>query len=53
MLEGVMEYSHGTQCYLMESGDTLQFEGDVPHGPTQLAQLPIRFLSVTVFSEGA
>jgi transcriptional regulator with XRE-family HTH domain len=49
MLEGVMEYSHGTQSYLMESGDTLQFEGDVPHGPTQLAQLPIRFLSVTVF----
>ncbi len=54
MLEGVMEYSYGTQNYLMEPGDTMQFEGDIPHGPTQLAQLPIRFLSVTVFSgEGA
>jgi DNA-binding XRE family transcriptional regulator len=50
MLEGVMEYSYGTQNYLMEPGDTLQFEGDIPHGPTRLAQLPIRFLSVTVFS---
>jgi transcriptional regulator with XRE-family HTH domain len=50
MLEGIMEYSYGTQNYLMEPGDTLQFEGDIPHGPTQLAELPIRFLSVTVFT---
>ena len=33
----------------MEKGDTLQFEGDIPHGPTKLVKLPIRFLSVTVY----
>jgi transcriptional regulator with XRE-family HTH domain len=49
MLEGIMEYSYGRQHYLMEPGDTMQFEGDIPHGPTGLAALPIRFLSVTVF----
>jgi quercetin dioxygenase-like cupin family protein/DNA-binding XRE family transcriptional regulator len=50
VLEGRMEYSYGTQAYLMEPGDTLQFEGDIPHGPTQLIELPIRFLSITVFT---
>jgi DNA-binding XRE family transcriptional regulator len=50
MLQGTMEYSYGTQRYVMEPGDTLQFEGDIPHGPTGLAELPIRFLSITVFS---
>jgi len=39
-----------TQNYLMEPGDTLQFEGDIRYGPTRLARLPIRFLPVTVFS---
>ncbi len=53
MLDGKLEYSYGTQNYLMEPGDTLQFEGDIPHGPTQLIELPIRFLSVTVFSAEA
>jgi DNA-binding XRE family transcriptional regulator len=50
MLEGVMEYSYGREHYRMERGDTLQFEGDIPHGPTQLIKLPIRFLSITIYS---
>jgi transcriptional regulator with XRE-family HTH domain len=50
MLDGRMEYSYGIQSYQMEPGDTLQFEGDIPHGPIQLIELPIRFLSITVFS---
>jgi ribosome-binding protein aMBF1 (putative translation factor) len=49
MLEGIMEYSYGREHYRMEKGDTLQFEGDIPHGPTQLVKLPIRFLSITVY----
>ena len=49
MLEGVMEYSYGRQVYRMERGDTLQFEGDIPHGPTKLAKVPIRFLSITIY----
>jgi DNA-binding XRE family transcriptional regulator len=50
MLEGIMEYSYGREHYRMEKGDTLQFEGDIPHGPTQLVKLPIRFLSITIYS---
>jgi DNA-binding XRE family transcriptional regulator len=49
MLDGVMEYSYGREHYRMEKGDTLQFEGDIPHGPTRLIKLPIRFLSVTIY----
>ncbi len=51
MLTGVMEYSCGRQQYRMRRGDTLQFEGDVPHGPTQLVKLPIRFLSITTYGD--
>lgn len=51
MLEGVMEYTYGRQRYVMEPGDTLQFEGDIPHGPTVLTKLPIHFLSVSVYQE--
>jgi ribosome-binding protein aMBF1 (putative translation factor) len=50
MLEGIMDYSYGREHYRMEKGDTLQFEGDIPHGPTQLVKLPIRFLSITIYS---
>jgi ribosome-binding protein aMBF1 (putative translation factor) len=50
MLSGVMEYGYGRQRYKMERGDTLQFEGDIPHGPTMLVKLPIRFLSITIYT---
>ncbi len=49
MLDGIMEYSYGREHYRMERGDTLQFEGDIPHGPTKLVKLPIRFLSFTIY----
>jgi DNA-binding XRE family transcriptional regulator len=51
MLEGIMEYSYGREHYRMEKGDTLQFEGDIPHGPTKLVKLPIRFLSITIYGD--
>jgi transcriptional regulator with XRE-family HTH domain len=53
MLSGTMDYSYGKQQYRMEPGDTLQFEGDIPHGPTLLVKLPIRFLSITFYDSGA
>lgn len=49
MLQGKIEYRHGKQTYLLEPGDSLTFRGDVPHGPEQLIELPIRFLSVTIY----
>jgi transcriptional regulator with XRE-family HTH domain len=53
MLNGVMEYGYGKQLYRMEPGDTLQFDGDIPHGPTGLIKLPIRFLSITFYGDRA
>ena len=49
MLDGIMEYGYGREHYRMERGDTLQFEGDIPHGPIKLVKLPIRFLSITIY----
>lgn len=46
MLEGVMVYGHGQARYTMRSGDSLQFDGEAPHGPDELVELPIRFLSI-------
>ena len=42
----IEEYGYGNSRYLMESGDSLQFIGGVPHGPVSLLDLPIQFLSL-------
>jgi transcriptional regulator with XRE-family HTH domain len=52
MLAGVMVYGHGEARYELRSGDALQFDGEGPHGPVQLVELPIRFLSITAYGEG-
>lgn len=49
MLEGKLEYRHGRQTYMLEKGDSFTFRGDIPHGPERLIELPIRFLTVTVY----
>ena len=51
MLSGVMEYGYGSNRYLLEPGDALQFDGGVPHGPTNLVELPVTFLSVKAHAE--
>ncbi len=45
-MEGTIEYGCGNARYTLAPGDSLMFEGDVPHGPTRLIELPIEFLSV-------
>jgi transcriptional regulator with XRE-family HTH domain len=49
MLEGVLEYRCGQQRYVLEPGDSLSFNGEVPHGPGELTQTPIKFLSIIVY----
>jgi len=49
MLEGCIEYRHGQNTYLLSPGDSLTFEGGIPHGPEKLIQCPIRFLSVLMY----
>ncbi|MFI8595336.1 helix-turn-helix domain-containing protein [Microbacterium sp. NPDC078428] len=46
MLEGRMVYGHGGYEYEMEPGDSLLLDGEGPHGPVELRELPIRFLAV-------
>ncbi|MPZ63163.1 MAG: helix-turn-helix domain-containing protein [Propionibacteriales bacterium] len=46
MLAGKMEYSYGNSRYVLEPGDSLQFVGEVTHGPATLVELPIQFLTV-------
>jgi transcriptional regulator with XRE-family HTH domain len=48
MLAGEMVYEHGGKPYQLSPGDSLFFEGTTAHGPVELAQLPIRFLSIIV-----
>ncbi len=50
ILEGSLRYRHGTGTYLLKPGDSLTFRGDVPHGPDRLLKLPIRMLSIIVYS---
>jgi transcriptional regulator with XRE-family HTH domain len=47
-LEGSVAYRYGRHTYQMEPGDSLMFDGHVPHGPERLDHLPARFLSITV-----
>jgi len=49
MLKGRIEYRHGQQTYRLEPGDSLTFRGDIPHGPEQLLELPIHFLSTIIY----
>jgi transcriptional regulator with XRE-family HTH domain len=54
MLEGKMLYMHGNRSYPLLPGDSLFFDADAPHGPEELNELPIKFLSIIVsprFSE--
>ncbi|HLO76528.1 MAG TPA: XRE family transcriptional regulator [Magnetospirillum sp.] len=50
VLEGDVAYRHGNKLYAMEAGDSLFFDADAPHGPEELRKLPIRLLSVIVYS---
>ena len=50
VLEGEVGYRHGDKTYRLTAGDSLFFDADAPHGPEELVGLPIRFLSVIVYS---
>lgn len=53
MLEGELDYRCGQRTYSLEPGDTLSFNGNVPHGPEHLAKFPIRFLSIIIYPRPA
>lgn len=49
LLSGKMDYAVGGAEYTLETGDALQFDGEVPHGPRRLLSLPTQFLSIKAF----
>jgi len=48
LLAGKMTYMHGDKSYPLSPGDSLFFDSDAPHGPEELIDLPIHFLSIIV-----
>lgn len=46
MLEGTLEYRVGEETFVLNSGDSLTFRGEVPHRPENLIHTPIKFLSI-------
>lgn len=49
MLSGKIEYRHGDSTYVLSPGDALTFRGEVPHGPENLLECPITFLSIIMY----
>ena len=49
VLAGSMEYGYGSNRYRLGPGDTMQFHGEVAHGPTALRELPVQFLSLKIY----
>jgi transcriptional regulator with XRE-family HTH domain len=51
VLKGKIQYRHGSELYLLNTGDSLSFRGDVPHGPEKLIKTPIVLLSIIIYGE--
>ncbi len=52
MLKGRLEYRHGKKLCLLKPGDAFTFQGDIPHGPERLIQMPIQFLAIIHYGKG-
>ncbi|MGB1234364.1 MAG: helix-turn-helix domain-containing protein [Planktomarina sp.] len=53
MLEGAVDYRHGSEVYALKPGDTLFFDADAPHGPEKLVTLPARYLSIISYPQNS
>lgn len=53
MLQGIVVYRHADTTYRLTPGDSLFFDADAPHGPEELVELPVRFLSIITNSSRA
>lgn len=52
MLEGAVDYRHGSEIYPLRPGDTLFFDADAAHGPENLVTLPAKYLSIIAYPQG-
>ena len=49
MLSGKVRYRHADRSYLMEAGDALFFDAAARHGPEQLIEAPMQYLSIIIY----
>jgi DNA-binding XRE family transcriptional regulator len=49
MLSGKVRYRHADHSYLMEPGDALFFDAAARHGPEELIQAPMQYLSIIIY----
>lgn len=49
MLSGKVRYRHADRAYLMEPGDALFFDASARHGPEDLIEFPMRYLSIIIY----
>jgi transcriptional regulator with XRE-family HTH domain len=50
MLTGAVTYRHADKTYPLKPGDALMFDSSAPHGPEELTELPMTYLSVIVYT---
>ena len=49
VLEGELDYRHGSESYRLRSGDALLFDSGGLHGPERLSGGEIRYLSIIMY----
>lgn len=49
MLTGRVTYRHADKTYTLSPGDTLFFDAGAPHGPEELIDKPMTYLSIIIY----
>ncbi len=49
MLSGKVRYRHADGTYLLEPGDALFFDAAARHGPEELIEAPMQYLSIIIY----
>jgi transcriptional regulator with XRE-family HTH domain len=49
MLSGKVRYRHADRTYVMEPGDALFFDAAARHGPEELIEAPMQYLSIIIY----
>ena len=49
MLSGKVRYRHHNGTYLLEAGDALFFDAAARHGPEELIEAPMKYLSIIIY----
>lgn len=49
MLSGKVQYRHADRLYLMQPGDALFFDAAARHGPEELVEAPMQYLSIIIY----